>query len=520
MEKSEETNRGYAKHFVKGSTIVFAVSVASNIVGLVLRVFLARSLNATDYGLFYAVFALVAMFGSFRDLGIGQAVVRNIPKYYVKKRYNLIKSSLAVLMTVQVLFSLAAAAILITFSDSLAMTIFGASGASLVLKGLSGWFVFEAIYYTFRGGFQGLQDFPSLSLLSFLEIFLPFVFVVALVLIFGISAARVAFAYFGGLGITVLVAFGLFSRRHPKIYRAKTEINKPLCRELFRFALPVFLGGVTAAIIGQLGTILLASIRSVTEAGFYQIALPISNLLMYFPTAMGAVLFPMMSELWARGKEDLIRQAIHTIVKFSFILSIPAALIFVAFPDIVINLIFGSKYLAASAALQILAVTAVVQTIGVIINRVILGIGKPSAIAWITGITAAFTTVFNILLIPYYGVGGAALATFISATASLLLSIYFVRGSIRLSIPSTSIIKALAGGLLTLLFISELKAIIKLPPFIEFFAVMLPCLLFYSAWVLLTRTLTQDDLVLVRTTVPATGWLARMLKKLKLVKAR
>ncbi len=180
-EAESKTNERYAKHFVKSSSIVFVMSIISNVIGLVLRVFLARALNATDYGLFYAVFALVSMFGAFRDLGIGMFVVRSIPKYQVQKRFDLIKTSVSILMIVQVCFSLSAALILIMFSDNIAITIFGASGASLVIKGLSGWFFFEAIYYTFRGAFQGLQDFKSLSLLSFLEISLPLVFVISLV---------------------------------------------------------------------------------------------------------------------------------------------------------------------------------------------------------------------------------------------------------------------------------------------------------------------------------------------------
>ena len=512
-EATSEAKKSYARRFARGSTIVFTALVVSAVVGFLLRVFLARTLGDAGYGLFIAVFMFVSMFGAFRDLGVGQAVVRFIPKFVAQKQFNQIKSTMTTLMLVQVLFSLSVAFILIAFSDQIALTVFGTLGASLVIKVLSGWFLFQAIFYTFKTTFQALQDIVPFSLLGFFEIFLPFVFVFPLLWILGFNAANVALAYLAGLGGTVLIASGLFIKRHANVIKAKLEISKGLLKELFTFALPVLIGALAGVIIGYMGTLVLAMFRSLPEVGFYQVAYPVANLLLYFPMAMGAVLFPMISELWAKRKHELIGEAMHTLIKFSFIFIIPAALIIITFPGVVISTLFGSEYLAASVALQILALAAIVQTLYTISNRVILGIGKPAIITVVVVIMGCSNFALNLILILPYGIEGAAVATFLSMLVGLSLSLNFARKYVKFKIPSSHLIKALIGGLLTLLMVSGLKLIINLPPLLELFVVMIPSLLFYGAWILLTRALTWDDLLLLKNTMPIPKWLLRVARK-------
>ena len=512
-EATSEAKRSYARRFARGSTFVFTALVFSGVSGFFFRIFLARTLGDADYGLFFAVFALVSMVGAFRDLGVGPAIVRSIPKFVVQKQFNQIKSSMTTLMLVQVLFSLFTAFILIVFSDQIALTVFGTLEASLVIKVLSGWFLFGAIFYTFKTAFRGLQDILPFSLLGFFEIFLPLIFAFPLLWILGFKVANAALAYLAGLGVAVLIASGLFTKRHASVIRAKLEISKGLLKELFAFALPVLIGALAGAIIGHMGTLVLAMFRSLPEVGFYQVAYPAANILLYLPVAMGAVLFPMISELWARKKHELIGEAMHTLIKFSFIFITPAALILIAFPGVVISLLFGSEYLAASAALQILALSAIFQTLYYILNRVILGIGKPAVITVVLVIMGCFNFLLNLILIPPYGIEGAAAAAFLSTLVGFSLSLNFARKYVKFTVPSSPLIKTLAGGLLTLLMVSGLKWIINLPPLLELFVVMIPSLLFYGAWILLTRALTWNDLLLLKNTMPIPKWLLRVARK-------
>ena len=71
--------RSYTERIVKGSAWVFFIGVAATIIGYLLRIFLARTLTVTEFGLFYAVLAFLSFFYWFKELGIGSDLVKYIP---------------------------------------------------------------------------------------------------------------------------------------------------------------------------------------------------------------------------------------------------------------------------------------------------------------------------------------------------------------------------------------------------------------------------------------------------------
>jgi hypothetical protein len=90
----------------------------------------------------------------------------------------------------------------------------------------------------------------------------------------------------------------------------------------------------------------------------------------------------------------------HFLAKFSFVVIMPITFIFIAFPDIVINLLFGSRYLAGTTALQILASAAIIYAPYMIFAEITRGTGKPILLTKTVAIMACFNLVGNLALIP------------------------------------------------------------------------------------------------------------------------
>jgi stage V sporulation protein B len=511
LKKHQIENHGYAKRFVKGSGLLFAVGIASSGVGFLLRIFLARTLGAEEFGLFFLAIAFFSIFG-IRDLGLGSAVVKYIPEFKVKREYNNLKSSIAIYALFQVFVAIIISLLSIVFSDWLAVTLFRAPEASSVLKLLAGWFLFESLFYTFRVSFQGLQDVILFSMMGFFQIFLPFISVLLLVLIFP-SATTVAFGYLVGLGITVLIGGGLFFKRHAKIMKAKVEIGKSLLKKLFKFALPVLVAGLAPIFIAPMNTILLGLFRSTVEVGFYHVAISLVGLLAFSTKAMIPILFPMISEMWTKGERELVKRAIEVLVKFSLVLMIPAAFIFIAFPDVVLTLFVGSEYLAASFALQILAMNGVIITLTTLIGSTFKGVGKPVFDAVIIWVMAPAAFLLSLFLIPFFGIEGAGTAVFISSLIGFGMSIFYARKLIELAFPFPSLFKAVAGAVMALLIVWGLKAVIDLPIIVETIVVLGCALSFYMIWILRTKTLNRPDLVLLKNTVPVPKQVLRVAQK-------
>ena len=93
----------YTKLAVKGAATVFIISILAAFAGYLVRAVLARNLAVEDFGLFYAVFAFLGVFGLFKTLGLNKALVRFIPEFRHQNNSALIKSSIVYSVLIQLI---------------------------------------------------------------------------------------------------------------------------------------------------------------------------------------------------------------------------------------------------------------------------------------------------------------------------------------------------------------------------------------------------------------------------------
>ncbi len=502
----------YARRLVKGSTIVFTAFVASGIVGLLLRMFLARSLSVAEYGLFYAVFVLISFFELFRGLGFDTALVKHIPEFMVQKQFGKIRSSINFVLLIRASIAALIVAIFFIFSSQISSTVFGTATAMPLILVLGVWFILMS-FSTITNTFQGFQNMLAYSSLKFFDNLFVLSFALLLVGVLGLGLVGAAFAYMFTAFAIAILGFTILRLRYPPVFKEKARITKPVVGTLSKFAFPVFLTGLVGLVIGYMDTIMITVFRSLPEVGFYQAAQPLSNLLFSVAGSVLIVLFPMVSELWAKREKKLLGGMLHFLTKFSFILVMPVVLIFVAFPDIVIRIFFGPDYLPATVALQILSVVTIFHLLTGILGQVLTGIGKPMIVTKVTAFMAIFNLAANFALIPTYGIEGAATATFGAYLLGSIMLFYYAKKFVRFSLPASSLFKTIAGGALTLIFIFGLKSILPFSQWPMLFVIGVLSLLFYAAWVLSTRAVSKDDLRLIARVVPMPKWLVGFASK-------
>lgn len=515
--------RGYARRFMKGSAIIFSGLVGAAVVALLLRMFLSRTLTLDDFGLFYGVFGLVSFVAIFRELGLGIALEKHIPEFKVKGEYGKIKSSISFVVLIEALLAFVIGLLLFSFAGGIASWILpeevivsnpgAVDTAAHILQILSLWFFIGTFYVIFSKIFLGFQEMLPASVMLF---FNPLVFLFAFIFIwvFAGGVNGVAFAYVAAAAIMGLAWYLLFRRKHSEVIRAKAAVTRPLAKKLFLFALPVLIGGLGGMILGYMDTLAIMKFRTPAEIGIYNAALPAAHLLQYIPIALATVLFPMVSEIWAKGESKLLQQMLHFITKFSFVLIVPPALIFIAFPEIVLRILFGAEFVVGSLALQILSGAMILTTFYMILTVTMAGIGRPIVNTGVVITIGVFNLVGNLLLVPLYGIEGAAITTFASFLLGVCLMLYFSRKYIKFTLPGLPLLKTVVGGIFTLLLIFGLKSLLVLSAWPELFAVIVPSMLFYAIWILATRAITKDDLRLVKGVVPIPDRLVKIAEKL------
>ncbi|TDA31170.1 MAG: hypothetical protein DSO04_04530, partial [Hadesarchaea archaeon] len=205
---------------------------------------------------------------------------------------------------------------------------------------------------------------------------------------------------------------------------------------------------------------------------------------------------------WAEGRRKEVAGALSLLLRFSLAAVLPLALVLLAFPEVAVRLVFGQGYLGGVNALRILSCNAVAYCFFTILGTAVAGVGKPFLTTKAVGFMAVFNFLSNFLLIPPFGAAGAALTTLLSTVLGVLLLLRYSRGALGLSLSPGPLLKMVAGGILTLFFISWLKWILRLPPWPEAFVVLVPSLLLYGLWLLATSCLTREELEFLSRVVP------------------
>ena len=489
----------YTERVFKGTITVFLFSILGMFIAYLFRIFLARNLSIEDFGLFYAVIAFTGLLALFRDLGLNSALIKYIPEFLVKKEFGKIKYSIISVSLIQLLIIFILILPFFVFSDQIAVSYFHTISASMPLKILLLVFITSIFIPLFQAMLQGLSKMKMYSIIEPLRMSIIYVFTYFFI---HLGVIGVAYGYLIASTILSVIIFFYITKMFP-FFRAKAHISIALTKKLFLFSLPVFFGGIAGTIILYTDTMVLTFFRSLKEVGLYQVALPTSQMLLFFVGAIGVILFPTVSELWARDKKNILGYGISLMLKFSFILIIPPALLMVTFPEIIIRLFFGEAFLPVVLTLQILSIGSIFYTILSISSMTLMGMGKPFINTKVMFLIALFNLITNILLIPSLGTVGAAATTTISYMIGSFMLLHFLKKNIKIKIPYKPLLKAFIGGFFTLLIILLLKEVLILNPWVEAFICLFLGTIFYMFFILSTKAITKDDLrVLSKINVP------------------
>ena len=457
------------------ASLVFVMGLLAAIFGYLIRVILSRQLSLEEFGLFYAVFTFVSFFIVFRDFGLGQALAKFIPQFLVKKEYGKIKASIKFAFFINLFMGMIFATFFIIFSDYLAINYFKNELAKSLLIILSAYFVLYAIYRLIILIFLGFQKSKIYSLNLFFINF--FVFIGILIFKkFGVLNPAISYLFAGLMGIIFgfILLFKSFS------YFKYVENNSyELKLKLFYYGFPILLASIGATFIGQIDTLLLIKFRTLPEVGIYNVVLPTAMLLITFGSALAMAMLPFVSEYWEKKKFKELSNILLDIYKKSFIIIAPIGLTLFIFSDLILKVLFGEYFISGSIALKILCIGSIFFSVAVINNNVLAAIGKPKEVTKLILFAALLNLIINLILIPQYGIIGAALATSASYFVVLILSTYLVNQSVKLKIPILDWIKIFFAGVAFTLLVNLFKNILEMNVLLETTVVLIIGLIGY-----------------------------------------
>ena len=428
-----------ARKFVGGSSFIFLIAILSALVSFIARIVLARNLTLEEFGLFFAVFVFVNFFNLFRNFGLGAALIKYIPEYNVRKEYDHVKSTIIITSSLRILISLFFGFLFIIFSDFLAVYYFKNESAGRILRLLAIFFIVYVISEISKNLFEAFQK-PFLYPLVDFSKNVFFLIMTIILLYFGLGIFSPIYSYLFVVIITPLI-FLPFIFRLFNFSKHRLILSKELIKKYFLFGAPFLFIGIAGIVIGQIDTLILTYFRSLEEVGVYNVVLPSALLLLQFSSAVSVILFPFTSELWAKGEKMKLNYYANATFKYSLMLVIPLGILIFYFSPYLLGLFFGNEYVIGGNAMRILIIGVIFYTIANLNQYILAGVGKPKITAKIVTIVALFNAILNIILIPKYGIDGAALVTTLSYILGLVLSDMYIKKILNFNINYSSWIK-------------------------------------------------------------------------------
>lgn len=454
----------YTKQILRGSAILFVLTMLASFLGYIIRMLLTRKISVEEYGLFYAVLTFILFFKIFKDLGLNTALNKYVSEFNATKGYDKIKSVIAYVFIFNAVSATVITLLLLGFSGFLTKNYFKNELALKILIILLVYFWFDTFIQAIRGVLLGFKQSFLFSLGDFalnLIILVPIIFAKERLL------ETLAWSY-AAAAVILTVFYLIFLVKTFDISKYKIIWSKKLFKDVLRFGIPVLFSSFGYILMGYTDTLML-TFFSLKDVGIYNVVLPTALMILIFGRSLGNIMFPISSEMWTKKMSKPLAQGIMKIHKYGFLIIVPIGLLLIAFPRLFLNVFFGGDYIRGALALQILVFAAVIYNIAIINNYVLSAIGKPQITLRIIIVAAVLNVVLNAVLIPFFSINGAALATFVCYAFVLIRSTVRLSHFIEFELPWLVWAKILGLGAVFLAVVTVLKMVISLNPFIEAF---------------------------------------------------
>jgi len=381
------------------------------ITGIVAMPFIVRGLGQERFGVLGIVWVVFGYFALF-DLGLGRATTKFLAEYLAEERVSEIPRFVWSSLALQVVFGIAAAAVLVAVTPTLVRLLRVPTSLVEETK-VTLWILGAALPVVLvanglRAVLEGCQRFDLTNILKIPGNALVFV-IPAMALPFGLKLpAVVLLLLISRLGLVlahlILCLKVLPTLRHGFVLESRSVIP------LLTYGGWVTVASVVNPVLIYLDRFLIAYFLSVSMVGYYTAPFESVTRLWIIPASLATTIFPACSTLGVSQKDQL-GYLYSRSMKYLFVILAPITLLIVVFAREIITFWLGAGFaVKSSAVLQILALGVFFNSFAHIPYSFLQALGRPDAPAKLLLAELPIYGFSAWLLIYRFGIVGAASA--------------------------------------------------------------------------------------------------------------
>jgi O-antigen/teichoic acid export membrane protein len=393
---------GFDWSLIKGSSLLSIGSAIARVLGLAFSLVLAAAFSAKEYGeVRYAL--AVASIVAIGTMPFGQHVIaRFVSKYRSEEtKLNSILSGgyliLSLIFVATILIALPALLVLGKFNVGIMIVFLG-----------------ETLFYAYWGLSSGFLKPGRLTVAYLSSNVIRILLVIILIQFLGIHSPTLALLIYG---LSYLLPLGLLAIFRPLPGHVKLHlIDRAVIGELLRFSLPIWISHASYTLSLSVDLLLLEHMGSGGQLGAYSLSKTLASMFLIIPSGISTLLMPKV----AATPQNEHRPLLIRMLIVSLLINGLALMFYLPLVRPLSQRIFGEDYLVPLGVSLLLSAYMILHGIHGLITAVLVGSGKPQVETMSRIAELIITALGCFLLVPRYGMLGAAVAMLAGIGSGLL----------------------------------------------------------------------------------------------------
>lgn len=402
---------GFKKYFHNTSWMVFA-KIISFTISLLTVAYVARYLGPENLGKLSYAQSFVAIFSVIATLGIDEILMRDIVAHPEKEDVLLGTAFISKLFFGTIAITVSIISAFLFENDTILITLIAITSLSLIFQPINilSTFFNAKVQSKYNAHVAIITAFliPSLKLLI---IFLDkgVIFFASLLILEMFVTSMYS-----------IVVYTKFLKQSFHSWKFSMEIFASLISRSW----PLLLVSLSGYIYGRIDQIMIQQFIDTTAVGLYDVAVRLTEILGFFPGVLIGSLFPAIVSAHIRDAQEY-KKRFTTLIKLCLLISSFLVLATFILSPIIVGILFGAQYQESSSILRIYIWSNIGMVAIVLMQRYFLIENKNMQYLFFSVFGAISNIILNMMLIPTYGMYGAAYATLMTFTLVIIAFIIY-----------------------------------------------------------------------------------------------
>lgn len=404
-----------AMSLLKSGGLVLFFKVLGALAGYIFTIVVGRMYGAAVYGIFEMSFTILMIASVVVKLGLDTANVRFTTDFLVKKEWgkivDLYKKSVLTIVFTSIVAGITIYALRYQFEHWFAMEGLGNALTWVALCVLP--------FACMQFNAEALRGFKSMTLFSIFQqgsvLLLAAGIVILLPKDFLLDRSKATMAFASSAVVLMVLSFIGYTKTRAKIISGFKRASSDF-PSIVRIGIPLLVSGSLFLVMSWTDVLMIGYFETEADVGVYRTAFKVATLITFTQFAVNSIAAPTIAQHYSEQNMNGLRKYVRQIGWVNLITSLPIFIIIVLFREFLLQLI-GDEFAQGAYLIPVLAIGQLVNALCGPVMYILNMTGKERLSQRIMLWMAIANLVLNFILIPIYGILGAAIATSASMIA-------------------------------------------------------------------------------------------------------